>query len=289
MPLASPYAEYVAPLQQLCREAAASILCHYASAQAGEHDRKSDSSPLTAADLASHHLLLEGLQPFALPVLSEESEAAVREQARQWPRYWLVDPLDGTKEFLERTGEFTINIALIERHQAVFGLVALPLAQEIYLGVPGHGAWKCAWKCGWQHSGEQPCGNWQAIACRPLRSALPTVVLTSRRHRGEKLETCLQALRASVGQVERAYVGSALKFCQLAAGDADFYPRFSPCSEWDTAAGQAVLEGAGGGIFDLQGRPLRYNRGDSLLNPDFLAIADPAAAVWSTLLNPPQD
>ena len=280
MPFGTPYAEFVEPLVQLCQEAAGSILSHYASAEAHEHDTKSDSSPLTAADLASHRMLLAGLQPFGLPVLSEESDAAVREQARRWRRYWLVDPLDGTKEFLERTGEFTINIALIEQQRAVFGVVALPLEQEIYLGIPGQGAWKC----GWQRNTKHSIGGWQSIACRSLPAAMPTQVLTSRRHRGEKLEACLKQLRASVARVERAYVGSALKFCRLAAGEADFYPRFSPCSEWDTAAGQAVLEGAGGAIIDLQGRPLRYNRGDSLLNPHFLAIADPAAAVWSTLL-----
>jgi len=277
LPFDTPFAEYVEPLLQLCRESANCIMTHYASAQASEHNMKSDSSPLTAADLASHRILLAGLAPFGLPVLSEESDAGVREQARHWQRYWLVDPLDGTKEFLGRTGEFTINIALVENGQAVFGVVATPVSQEIYLGVPGQGAWRY----NWGRANE----NWQAIACRGLEQTRPTLVLTSRRHRGEALDACLEQLRAGVGRVERAYVGSALKFCQLAAGEADFYPRFSPCSEWDTAAGQALLEGAGGAIFDLQGRPLRYNRGESLLNPHFLAVADPGVEVWSGLLD----
>jgi 3'(2'), 5'-bisphosphate nucleotidase len=281
LPFATPYADYVEPLRGLCSQAGARILAHYASEQSGKFHNKSDSSPLTAADLASHRILLKGLKPFSLPVLSEESDPAVRAQAQQWHRYWLVDPLDGTREFLERTGEFTINIALIEQRQAVLGVVALPLAREIYLGIPGEGAWRCRWDDAQGNS----AGNWQAIACRPLNLANPTVVLSSRRHRGEKLAACLQQLRAAVGEVERVYAGSALKFCQLAAGEADFYPRFAPCSEWDTAAGQAVLEGAGGGLFDLQGAPLRYNRGGSMLNPDFLAIADPTASVWSVLFD----
>ena len=139
------YADYIEPLRQLCLQAGGSILSHYASEQSGAFDSKSDNSPLTAADLASHHLLLEGLQAFRLPVLSEESDSTVRAQAQQWRKYWLVDPLDGTKEFLERTGEFTIDIALIEERKAVLGMVAVPLAREIYLGIPGQGAWRCRW------------------------------------------------------------------------------------------------------------------------------------------------
>jgi 3'(2'), 5'-bisphosphate nucleotidase len=273
-PYDTRYAGYIQPLSRICREAAAGILRHYESAQADEHDLKSDASPLTAADLASHRVLLAGLQPLGLPVLSEESDDAAREQAPGWRRYWLVDPLDGTREFLARTGEFTVNIALIDRGRSVFGLVALPLAGELYLGVPGQGAWKLARPVAGEGEGMEKGEDWQAISCRPLEPGRPLRVLTSRRHRGEKLDACLEAVRRVGLEVERAYVGSALKFCQVAAGEADLYPRFSPCCEWDTAAGQALLEGAGGVVVDLGGKPLGYNRGGSLLNPDFFAIGD---------------
>lgn len=232
---------------------------------------KSDNTPVTAADLAADRLLVEGLAPFGLPVLSEESveQAASR---RQWDAFWMVDPLDGTREFLERTGEFTINIALIEGHRAALGLIAIPLTGELYVGGPGLGAWR------------RVDGGWEAIRCRDLAADGPLVVLTSRRHRGERLEAWLCQLEGRVPGIERRHSGSAIKFCRLAEGIADCYPRFSPCSEWDTAAGQALLEGAGGAVLGLDGKALSYNARESLLSPDFLALADPGHSVWALLL-----
>jgi 3'(2'), 5'-bisphosphate nucleotidase len=225
---------------------------------------------VTEADLAAHHLLVEGLAPFGLPVLSEESveQAASR---GQWEVFWMVDPLDGTREFLERTGEFTVNIALIEGQRATLGLIAIPLTGELFIGGPGLGAWR------------RVAHGWEAVHCRELAGDRPVVVLTSRRHRGKKLKGWLSRLEARTAGVERRHSGSAIKFCRLAEGVADCYPRFAPCSEWDTAAGQALLEGAGGGVLALDGRPLRYNARDSLLSPDFLALANPGHAVWSQL------
>lgn len=257
-----PYQSWLAALCALCEEAGAAIASHYHSDDGRSHRSKSDNSPLTDADLASHSILLRGLEQFGLPVLSEESPPEVFSVRRDWPEFWMVDPLDGTKEFIGRTGEFTINIALIRGHQACFGMVAVPLRGEIYAGEPGRGA------------GKYLGGNWQPIQCRRLRPPEPLVVLTSRRHRGERLDACLQAVARCGSEVQREYIGSALKFCLLAEGKADFYPRFSPCSEWDTAAGQALLEGAGGCLHNLDGEPLRYNAREGLLNPDFLAVAD---------------
>jgi 3'(2'), 5'-bisphosphate nucleotidase len=257
-----PYQGWLDALCGLCEDAGAAIASHYHSDDGSSHRNKSDNSPLTDADLASHAILVAGLQQFGLPVLSEESSPEVFSERLGWDEFWMVDPLDGTKEFIERTGEFTINIALIRKHRACFGMIALPLRGEIYVGEPGRGAAKYR------------DGQWHPIQCRKLTAAAPLVVLTSRRHRGDKLAACLQGLEGHAGGVEREYMGSALKFCELAEGRADFYPRFSPCSEWDTAAGQALLEGAGGQLVGLEGEPLQYNAREGLLNPDFLAVAD---------------
>ena len=257
-----PCQGWLEALCALCEEAGQAITSHYHADDGSSHRSKSDNSPLTDADLASHAILVAGLQQFGLPVLSEESSPEVFSDRLDWDVFWMVDPLDGTREFIERTGEFTINIALIRQHRACFGMIAVPLRGEIYAGEP------------WRAAAKYRDGHWQPIHCRKLPASAPLLVLTSRRHRGAKLEDCLQGLGRHKGGVERKYMGSALKFCELAEGKADFYPRFSTCSEWDTAAGQALLEGAGGQLLDLAGEPLQYNAREGLLNPDFLAVAD---------------
>jgi len=225
---------------------------------------------VTAADLAAHRRLVAGLQPFGLPVLSEES-AEQASHRRDWENFWMVDPLDGTKECVGGTGGVTVNIARFEGHRAVFGLVAVPTESAVYMGGAGLGAWKLTG------------GDHQPIRTRPLDSAGTVVVLASRRHRGARLAACLDALQSRVCTLQRDNAGSALKFCRLAEGAADFYPRYSPCSEWDTAAGQALLEGAGGAVLGLDGEPLGYNRRDTLLSPNFHAIADPSQPLWAEL------
>lgn len=224
--------------------------------------RKDDASPLTQADLAAHSVLETGLQRLmpAVPVLSEESGPDVTGRLRMdWTRLWLVDPLDGTREFVNRRDEFTVNVALIDAHRPVFGLVHLPALGLTYGGGAGLGAWRLE-----RGSPARP------VACS-TPPADPPRVLGSRSHPDPHLAGYLERLGAHTMQA----AGSSLKFCRLAEGAADVYPRFGPTSEWDTAAGQAVLEGAGGRVTDLCGRPLEYNRRETLLNPYFLALADP--------------
>ena len=272
----------VPTLLALCRRAAVAICEHYAHPSAGEFESKGDDSPLTRADLASHAILSEGLGAMdeSLPLLSEESTPEEVADRHQWPRYWLVDPLDGTKEFLGRTGEFTINVALIENHCPVLGVLYRPLDDLAYVGIPGQ--WAKRYSRiegeGWSDS---------TLTTRPLSDSHDLLVLASRRHRGDRLLSCLQWLESSWGPVARGNMGSALKFCVMAEGKGDFYPRFSACCEWDTAAGQAILEAAGGALLGLDGKPLRYNTGESLYSPPFYAVADAAHPLWQALLDAP--
>ncbi len=271
--------QLVIPLINLCSRAGEQICAHYHSTSASAYESKEDNSPLTQADLDSHRILLQGLAQLepALPVLSEESSAQEILQRFSWERYWLVDPLDGTKEFLARTGEFTINLAYIDGHQATLGILYVPLQRQAYVGIAGGGAWRYTLAAD---------GSWeaQALRVRSLDSDRPLVVLSSRRHGGRKLEACLEYIASTWGQVERRNSGSAIKFCRMVDGEGDFYPRFAPCSEWDTAAGQAILEAAGGALLGLDGKPLQYNMRDTLLNPDFVAISDAGHSLWPQML-----
>lgn len=228
---------------------------------------KDDASPVTAADQQAEDLITEALMRLTpgIPVVGEE---AVSGGARPTigERFWLVDPLDGTKEFISRNGEFTVNVALVRDHQPVLGVVAAPALGLTYYAAVGHGAFRV------QH-GQAP----ESIHVRPAGDLL--VVVGSRSHRGDSLD----GLIAKLGAHEMRPMGSALKFCLVAEGSADFYPRLGPTSEWDTAAAQAVLEVAGGAVTTLDGQPLRYNRRDTLLNPFFLAFGDPSRD-WAALV-----
>ncbi|MDP5053042.1 MAG: 3'(2'),5'-bisphosphate nucleotidase CysQ [Congregibacter sp.] len=264
-------------LLDLCREASNRILaCYSDEANKGRLNDKADRTPLTEADLASHEILGSGLRDLrpALPLLSEECSEEEIAGRRQWSSFWMVDPLDGTREFLDRTGEFTINIALIESQRPSLGLVYEPMSQTANLGIVGEGAWTL----------RRESGAWQARAVRTRKLPADTmVILASRRHRNTRLEDCLRFLE-STHALSRKDSGSALKFCDLAAGRGDCYPRFSPCSEWDVAAGDALLTAAGGAIWGLDGQPLRYNARDTLLSPHFVAVGDPDVALWNDLL-----
>jgi 3'(2'), 5'-bisphosphate nucleotidase len=242
----------------IAREAAARILQVYDREFDVEH--KPDDSPLTAADLAAHRCIVEGLRALSphIPVLSEESAQSAFDQRSGWSRFWLVDPIDGTREFVKRNGEFTVNIALVEDGVAVFGVVQAPVTGRLWHGGPGMGTFR-----------READGDECAIAVRRPATA-PLRVAASRSHRDPRSNDFI----ARMGPVEPVGLGSSLKFCALADGRIDVYPRFGPTSEWDTAAGQAVLEGAGGAVLDLQGRPLRYNQRGTLLNGAFVAMGD---------------
>jgi 3'(2'), 5'-bisphosphate nucleotidase len=256
-------------LAHLAERAAVAILDVYESDFAVEH--KDDRSPLTAADLASHHIIVEGLGALTpdVPVLSEESAGIAWSARRRWSRYWLVDPLDGTREFVKRNGEFTVNIALIEDHEPVLGIVQRPVGGELAAAWRGGGTWI-----------GRPGEKARHVTTR--RRASPLVVAGSRSHASARETEIL----ARLGHHAKLPMGSSLKFLRIAAAEADLYVRLGPTSEWDTAAGQCVLEEAGGAVLDLDGEPLRYNTRESLINPDFVAIGDPSAD-WSALFSGP--
>jgi len=221
-----------------------------------EVEMKDDRSPLTAADRASHAVIERGLRGHfpEIPVLSEEGRDIPYTERRHWQRFWLVDPLDGTKEFIKRNGEFTVNIALVEDQTPVAGVVYVPVTGRLYLGIRGAGAW-----C------QEEGGVAEAIRVRPSVAGEGLAVVMSRSHPSPELDAYLRG----VAVAERVSVGSSLKFCVVAEGRADLYPRLGPTMEWDTAAGQAVVEAAGGSVRQLDGSPLRYNK-EELLNPYFV-------------------
>ncbi|CAI8903303.1 3'(2'),5'-bisphosphate nucleotidase CysQ [Pseudomonas sp. IT-P12] len=256
------------PVVELALQAGEAILPFWRTGTAVT--TKADESPVTAADLAAHHLILAGLTALApdIPVLSEEDADIPQSVRASWQRWWLVDPLDGTKEFINGSEEFTVNIALIERGQVVFGVVSMPTSGRFYVGGAGLGAWR----------GDQGA-ELLAIQVRQAPAAGQAfTVVASRRHSSPEQERLLAGLSASLGPLELANVGSSLKFCLLAEGAADCYPRLAPTSQWDTAAAQGVLEGAGGEVLELSGAPFSYPARESLLNGFFLAL--PAKAAW---------
>jgi len=259
------FATLLDPVRLLAREAGKAILEVYARV---DHDivDKADASPLTAADLAAHHLILAGLQQLTpdIPVLSEESATIPWQERSLWQCYWLVDPLDGTREFIKRNGEFTVNIALIEDGVPVLGVVYAPVLDWLYSGMQGLGASKLIGDTG------------QAIHCTMLDPVQRQLrVVASRNHGGEALDAWLASLQSRYPDIKTVSMGSSLKICLVAEGKADVCPRMAPTCEWDTAAAQAVLEAAGGALVDPQGEPLRYNQKDVLLNPHFFAVGDP--------------
>jgi len=231
---------------------------------------KSDQSPVTEADWWVHRQIMQFLAEMTpdIPVLSEEACEIPLSQRQQWQRWWLVDPLDGTKEFIAGSAEFTVNLALIEQGRSVFGLVGVPAQGLLYYGGKQHGA----------HRQQQ--GHTQPISASHRQQ--PLRVVASKRHSSPEQEALLAEL-SSKTSIELVNAGSSLKFCWLAEGRADFYPRLAPTSQWDTAAAQAVLAAAGGDIFTTQLTPLRYNTEDNILNPHFLALGD-INAPWRKVL-----
>jgi len=261
------YAEFIEPIIALARSAGDAILEVYASDF--DVQSKDDESPLTQADLASHRRIMAGLAELTpeLPVISEEGGLPPFETRSQWQTYWLIDPLDGTREFVNRNGEFTVNIALVHDGRPVFGVVHVPVLEKTYVGCEGHGAELRA-------NGAPPKSIRVAV-----KSARPVRIVGSRSHRGSSLDAFIEEL----GDCELVPMGSSLKFCVVAEGGADVYPRLGPTSEWDTAAAQAVVEQAGGSVVTLDGKPMKYNQKEDILNPHFLVIGA-ADHDWLALL-----
>lgn len=228
--------------------------------------KKADASPVTAADLASQAVILAGLDELTpgVPVIAEEAAAPSFEERRSWRRFWLVDPLDGTKEFVKRNGEFSVNIALVEAGVPVLGVVHAPVAGVTYVGVAAHADQPAS---AWRFDAE---GGGHPIHVRPPVEGEAVRVMVSRSHSNAATDEYIDRLRRRHGKVETMACGSALKSCLVADGTAHFYPRLGPTMWWDTAAAQAVLEAAGGEMLAVGGEPLRY-AGDVLSNPGFVA------------------
>lgn len=255
MAISPDFKNHLEPVERIAREAGQAILRIYQSNFTVTD--KADGSPLTAADEAAQEVILRELTQLTpqIPVLSEESASVEHASRAGWPYFWLVDPLDGTKEFISRNGEFTVNIALIERDTPVLGVVHVPVRDVTYAACRGVGAYK--------RSGESPRAAIRVAVRDPKR---PIRVVASRSH----TKRADAELLKRIGEHEVVSIGSSLKFCLVAEGAADLYPRLGPTMEWDTAAAQAVVEVAGGRVVGPDNRPLRYNK-PSLRNSWFIA------------------
>ncbi len=235
---------------------------------------KADDSPLTAADMAAHNLIVQRLTDLTpdIPILSEESAKLSFEERASWQTYWLVDPLDGTREFVKRNGEFTVNIALIHQHKSIIGVINVPVQDVDYYAWQDGGCFKI-----------ENQGDAKKITVKTLDGSGLSVA-GSRSHGSEMMQSYMKKLAADHGgNIETLSMGSSLKFCLVAEGRADLYPRLGLTSEWDTAAAHCIVIEAGGYITKIDMSPLEYNTKDSLLNPFFLVFADNSCD-WSQYL-----
>ena len=250
-------------------EAGGAILEIYADPDRFETSQKDDDSPLTAADVAANRLLVARLQELTpgIPILSEESKQAPWHDRKHWKQCWVVDPLDGTKEFLKRNDEFTVNVALVRDHRPILGVVYAPALQKWYFAARHEGAWR-------QVGG----GVMDRLEVADKPADRPWKVVGSRSHNTPEVEAFVERL----GDAEMVTMGSSLKLCLVADGSADLYPRLGPTSEWDTCAAQAVVEEAGGQVLNAEtGEALTYNARESLLNPYFIACGQPDRSWFS--------
>lgn len=233
---------------------------------------KADDSPLTIADQRSHQAIESGLKSAypEIPVLSEEGSEISYEERKTWKRFWLVDPLDGTKEFIKQNGEFTVNIALIEESFPVFGAIYAPATDVFYYGDKDHGAYKLEGASRRNFKNAEQLHE-KSIPLSAGKTAEKIRVVTSRSHMSAETEDFIERLKNGSKSIERVSGGSSLKFCLVAEGMADYYPRFAPTMEWDTAAGQAIVEAAGGTVRCIKDQSrFSYNQ-ESLRNDWFLA------------------
>jgi 3'(2'), 5'-bisphosphate nucleotidase len=259
--------ELLNPVIQIAYQAGKAIMEVYDSGYLIEE--KSDHTPVTEADMAANKIIESSLKELTphLPILTEETKPTPFSERQTWPRYWLIDPLDGTREFIKRNGEFTVNIALIDGDESVLGVVYAPVKGVLYYAAKGQGAFK-------QSSTSDPKPIYAKTKCTGK-----TVVACGRSHPSEEIKAFLSHL----GEHEVIRVGSALKSCMVAEGKADLYPRLGPTSEWDTAAAQCVVEEAGGAIVDTSMQRLCYNTKEDLLNPHFFVVGD-LSVNWSDFL-----
>ncbi len=231
---------------------------------------KADNTPVTDADLAANQIIIEGLSKFSpdIPTISEESDPVAFSTRAHWRQYWLIDPLDGTKEFIKHRDEFTVNIALIRNHTPVLGLIQIPTQDICYFATQGGGAFK-------------KVGNAVPVKIKTNKTNHANFGVIVGNHVSDSCT--LDAFRQEIGPHQISRVGSSLKTCLIAEGKADVYPRFGPTSEWDTAAAQCIIEEAGGKLTDMMLRPLRYNTKDSFINPYFISFAN-AKKDWASIL-----
>ena len=246
-------------ISQIALKASKSIMDIYLRKEFTQ-EKKEDGSPVTEADLSSHRLIIEEINNLDLnfPVLSEEDESKLKEDNKT---FWLIDPLDGTKEFLNRNGDFTVNIALIENGAPRLGVVSVPAKGELFKGIPGVGAYK------------EVDGSQNQIKTRSLKQEMITVTV-SRSHQTEKDHQFLQRVSKNFKEIELIEAGSSLKLCRVAEGKADIYCRMGPTSQWDIAAGQAIVEAAGGALRELGGDNFHYVLDSEKKNPEFYCVGD---------------
>lgn len=255
--------QYLEPVIAIAKAAGMAIMQVYTTDFSVE--KKEDNSPLTQADLSAHEVIVKALKQLTphIPVLSEESDAIDADIRNRWQQYWLIDPLDGTREFVKRNGEFSVNIALIDEHQPILGVVYAPVNDLLYFATQGQGAYK------------QAALNTRIKIHTKTLDVKQLTIAVSRSHRDQHVEHFLQNIKNSTGLTpELISIGSSLKICLVAEGRADVYPRLGPTSEWDTAAAHCILQEAGGDIVDASGHTLRYNTQHSLLNPSFFATGN---------------
>lgn len=245
---------------RVARQAGEEILNYYHENRPLNVQKKEDDSPVTLADIAAHEIIKAGLAEICptIPLLSEEDPIYDFEKRSGWQQYWLVDPLDGTREFIAKTGQFTVNIALIENAKPILGVIYVPLKDRIYAGASNLGCIR------------EEGGVNRKVHVSPWVQGNELVIVATRREMQEKLQDQL----LSISPIKVTYRSSSLKFSLIAEGRADIYLRKEPIHEWDTAAGQAIVESAGGAVLDLNWKALRYNTKPSLLNPPFIALGD---------------
>lgn len=257
-----------ADLISLVRQAGAAVLEIYNRSDYTVVE-KEDESPLTEADLAANEILVHGLPNLTsspLPIISEEAHLPSIEERAEWQRFWLIDPIDGTKEFIERSGDFTINVALIENGEPVFGMIYVPVTGECFYGGDGKAFLKI---------GEEPAISLKASSVlQRIREKEAIRIMSSKRHGAEEVSRLCENLQEKLAPVQKVAVGSSLKLAYVAAGKGELYPRFGNVSEWDIAAGHAILKAVGGDILNMQYESINYQPKPQLIVPGFYAVGD---------------